>query len=580
MPSETIVTQLRVLGSRAYAAAMNQAATSTKAFDASQSRLGRTADTIGGKIDRLGQKVVTYGQRSAIALGAVGAAGVWTGLKFDAAMERSEIGMDTLLHNAKLAKKTAENVRDFALKAPLFGVEQMMTSAQQLIGAGFEAKDVVKTLTLFSDTLSAMGRKPEDLQRITYAFVQMMSKGQISAEELRGQLGEIFPAQKILAREMGKTPRQLTKEMKKGAIRGRKPLQLLMQGMQKDFGGGTEKMAKTFDGQLANIKESTKYTMGNLFMPLFTNLEKHVMPAVATFGSEFNDVLTNNRLSAQQKWQQVQGLFNVYLKPLWQQWMRQLDQADVPGKVAKVMDKVLPVVFDKGTEMAAGMAKRFINAWWHADLGSKLFVGFLVAAKFGVFQKIAGLAADAFIQKYVTSATGKKNAGKMKAAGGSLGRIFGKAMALGIAFAIVQFGPDIEKAVHKALGLPGGGKEKGQGLFDWLWHGSKDSPGLDTIWKGSKHVPGIGDVGKWIWRHRTGGGDPFRRAAGGPVTAGVPYIVGERQPEVFVPNMNGTILPKLPDLSGAFVIHNYTVLDRKVVAKSVSRQTADNMARR
>ena len=33
------------------------------------------------------------------------------------------------------------------------------------------------------------------------------------------------------------------------------------------------------------------------------------------------------------------------------------------------------------------------------------------------------------------------------------------------------------------------------------------------------------------------------RANGGPVKAGKPYIVGERQPELFVPRTSGTILP-------------------------------------
>lgn len=37
-----------------------------------------------------------------------------------------------------------------------------------------------------------------------------------------------------------------------------------------------------------------------------------------------------------------------------------------------------------------------------------------------------------------------------------------------------------------------------------------------------------------------------RRETGGPVAAGQPYIVGEKQPEVFVPHTNGTILPSVP----------------------------------
>lgn len=35
------------------------------------------------------------------------------------------------------------------------------------------------------------------------------------------------------------------------------------------------------------------------------------------------------------------------------------------------------------------------------------------------------------------------------------------------------------------------------------------------------------------------------RASGGPVTAGMPYIVGEHRPEVFVPDSNGRILPRV-----------------------------------
>jgi hypothetical protein len=35
------------------------------------------------------------------------------------------------------------------------------------------------------------------------------------------------------------------------------------------------------------------------------------------------------------------------------------------------------------------------------------------------------------------------------------------------------------------------------------------------------------------------------------VTAGQPYIVGERRPELFVPNQSGTIIPKVPALAGA-----------------------------
>ncbi len=50
-----------------------------------------------------------------------------------------------------------------------------------------------------------------------------------------------------------------------------------------------------------------------------------------------------------------------------------------------------------------------------------------------------------------------------------------------------------------------------------------------------------GDDGKGFFSFLTGG--LGRRAAGGPVTSGSPYIVGERGPELFVPGRSGTIVP-------------------------------------
>lgn len=41
---------------------------------------------------------------------------------------------------------------------------------------------------------------------------------------------------------------------------------------------------------------------------------------------------------------------------------------------------------------------------------------------------------------------------------------------------------------------------------------------------------------------------PAPRASGGPVRAGMPYIVGEKRPELFVPDQNGTIIPRVPEL--------------------------------
>jgi flagellar hook-basal body complex protein FliE len=53
-------------------------------------------------------------------------------------------------------------------------------------------------------------------------------------------------------------------------------------------------------------------------------------------------------------------------------------------------------------------------------------------------------------------------------------------------------------------------------------------------------------------------GVPAPQAAGGPVTAGRPYMVGERGPELFVPNRNGGIVPN-HQMGGGGVTVNQTI---------------------
>ena len=50
----------------------------------------------------------------------------------------------------------------------------------------------------------------------------------------------------------------------------------------------------------------------------------------------------------------------------------------------------------------------------------------------------------------------------------------------------------------------------------------------------------------------------FMKENGGPVRANQPYIVGERQPELFVPRASGTIIPSVP-MGGQSVTNNIVI---------------------
>ena len=66
-----------------------------------------------------------------------------------------------------------------------------------------------------------------------------------------------------------------------------------------------------------------------------------------------------------------------------------------------------------------------------------------------------------------------------------------------------------------------------------------------------------------------------KREGGGPVTAGVPYIVGEQRPEVFIPSVSGTIAPSVGAAmtgSAQNTVHfNITAMDSQDVMRSLEK---------
>lgn len=97
---------------------------------------------------------------------------------------------------------------------------------------------------------------------------------------------------------------------------------------------------------------------------------------------------------------------------------------------------------------------------------------------------------------------------------------------------------------------------------------------------GSNPLNAIGEKAADAWGSFVGAlhGIGFR-AGGGPVTAGTPYVVGEHRPELFVPNTNGRIMPRLPTgtTGGVEVVehHSHVYLDGRQVADVVTRHLRD-----
>jgi tape measure domain-containing protein len=133
--------------------------------------------------------------------------------------------------------------------------------------SGMEVVKADKIFKSMAVALAGSGASAEATGRAMTALTQMIGKGKISAEELRGQLGEAVPsAMGIMAKSLGVTTQELDKMMASGQLMANEVLPKFATEMEKAFGGDAEKLADGLQGslnRLSNAWDSFMLNIGN-----------------------------------------------------------------------------------------------------------------------------------------------------------------------------------------------------------------------------------------------------------------------------------------------------------------------------
>jgi tape measure domain-containing protein len=132
--------------------------------------------------------------------------------------------------------------------------------------AGFKGDEIRALFTGVSQAAATFGMSADKVDRVNYAFAQMASKGQVMSEELKGQLGDVLPgAMGIFAKAAGfegaDAIQKFGKALEDGAYKG-KPMRDLLKNvtieLQKEFGPGAEGAARTYQGAMNRMANSTR----------------------------------------------------------------------------------------------------------------------------------------------------------------------------------------------------------------------------------------------------------------------------------------------------------------------------------
>ena len=185
-----------------------------------------------------------------------------------------------------LQRASAERSIDFVFDKDAGQVKEFTKSLAQTTGldiaelqsqfAGFgasakESMGIQGSEELFKNMIGysrLMGRSEEEIKRALTALAQMAGKGQVMAEELKGQLAEAVPGMvQVFAKATGKTEQELFDAMKKGALKSADTLQKVTQELNKQITakGGWKAISESTQAQLGNLKNSWNTTLDSIF---------------------------------------------------------------------------------------------------------------------------------------------------------------------------------------------------------------------------------------------------------------------------------------------------------------------------
>ncbi len=175
-----------------------------------------------------------------------------------AQMEQLAAGFKAVTGDAKMAGEQMDFVRRMAGAAGVDVVaagQAFLGLAASTKGTAVEGKMAADVFEAVTVSMAKAGKSSAETQNALLALSQMASKGVVSMEELRGQLGEALPgALQAAASGMGVTTADLIKLVESGKIAAEDIFPALTKGLNELY--GTAPAAQTLSQEIANLKNA------------------------------------------------------------------------------------------------------------------------------------------------------------------------------------------------------------------------------------------------------------------------------------------------------------------------------------
>ena len=456
--------------------------------------------------------------------------------KTNAQFEDLRSGLASVFGSVEEGNKRFREISDFATRTQ-FSVEDLTKSFITLKGAGIEPTE--KLLTTFTDTSASAVDGLGVFEALTRVLARSVGGG-LGLEELNQIFDRGIPVYTIINEQLGITRLEIS-ELGKTAEGSEKIISALITGLDKRFGGATQKRLSNlnvafsnFGIALRNFQDIVGESGFGQALKNITNtltdavtdsdgLARSIGRVLGNIFNKINDAIISFRKTGIQKLKEflieatrgAESFINGFKEGL-----ESIANAFIDIRNAVVFGDDLPQFKILKTDLSN--IRDFIQG-----------IGFDAEVTGTKFEKHFGKRMhDGYLQKNVEKFTELKTRLKLLQ---NASKDFGDTIARGF-----------EDAVFEAKNLSEAIRQIGQDIIRLAYRKAITDPLGEAL--GGAIKTGIGSIIGGI----TG------KATGGSVRSGTPYIVGEQGAELFVPGRSGTIVPNNA-IGGGAVTVNQTI---------------------
>lgn len=443
----------------------------------------------------------------------------------DTVVKSAELRQDTIIALKDVMKgtedekeKQAQEIYHYMAKAATFtplDTDYLLERTKELMEQGYSTEDTKKLMALVMDQQTEF--KGQTGEILTETFARIKSQGIVMNRDFRSLIAAKIPLEGVFRRmaeqmgineqEQGKLMLAVKKKISKGEVNPNVLLNAIIaeqESRHDKIGAFAVKNSQTLTGAINNFQNA----IGDLL--------------------KIGDVT---------KWKGIESLAQFFQRAA----RLVTDEKGVGGRLLGAFERFTNGVLGGLEKITDQDIIRFFD-WLITKID---WVTAKAKELWGYIDEIvhAGSITDAFNSVL----SGLKNQLI------DLGRLIGQGIAEGMKIAISEGG--LIKNV--ARGAVGGAGQIQEGLYSWLPH-----PNWTQNFNDRAEIAAQQGAGWWGQVRAGFGWDQASiaargmeitsaygapaRALGGPVSAGMPYIVGERRPELFVPSTSGRIVPSVP----------------------------------